>query len=75
MKHMPISSFHSVAEDISTLLLAYSLNQINMDIRFLLARLHMDAFMSRPTLGHIKLALKNLPRGIKGLDKTYISTP
>jgi hypothetical protein len=31
----------------------------------------MDFLMSQPTLGHIKLALQNLPQGMKGLDETY----
>src|SRR2546423_1947542 len=55
----------------STLPLAYSPNQTNVDIRFLLARLHMESLMSQPTLGHIKRALQNLPQGMKGLDETY----
>jgi hypothetical protein len=42
-----------------------------MDLRFLLAQLHMDSLMSQPTLRHIKRALQSLPQGIKGLDKTY----
>ena len=54
-----------------TILLANSLNQINTDLRFLLARLHIDSLMSQPTLGHIKQALQNLPQGMKGLDETY----
>jgi ankyrin repeat protein len=36
-----------------------------------LARLHMDSLMDQPTLGDIKLALRNLPKGMEGLDKTY----
>ena len=55
----------------STPLLANSLRQINVDIRFLLARLHMGTLMSQPTIGNIKQALQNLPQGIKGLDETY----
>ena len=47
------------------------LNQINVHLRFLLARLHMDSLMSQPTLGDIKQALRNLPQGSKGLDETY----
>src|ERR1700749_166401 len=39
--------------------------------RFLLAQLHMDSLNSQPTIGHIKKALKILPRGMKGLDATY----
>src|SRR6266571_79929 len=49
----------------------YLLNQINMHLRFLLARLHMDSLMSQPTLRDIKQALRNLPQGSKGLDETY----
>ena len=40
-------------------------------LRFLLAQLHMDSLMSKPTPGDIKVALKNLPRGEQGLDATY----
>jgi ankyrin repeat protein len=50
---------------------ACSLNTINADLRFLLAQLHMDSFLRKPTPGDIKLALRNLPRGIKGLDMMY----
>jgi ankyrin repeat protein len=53
------------------LLLAYSFSQINVNIRFLLARLHMDSLKSQPTLGHIKRALQNLPQGMGGLNETY----
>jgi ankyrin repeat protein len=42
-----------------------------MNLRFLLARLHMDSLMSQPTLGHIKRAMRSLPQGVKGLDETY----
>jgi hypothetical protein len=42
-----------------------------MDLRFLLAQLHIDSLISQPTLGHIKRALQNLPQGMKGLDETY----
>ncbi|PTB81794.1 purine and uridine phosphorylase [Trichoderma longibrachiatum ATCC 18648] len=35
---------------------------------FLLAPLHMDALSQEPTIGHIELALKKLP---KGLDEMY----
>jgi ankyrin repeat protein len=31
----------------------------------------MDSLMSQPTLGHVRQALKTLPRGLKGLDETY----
>jgi hypothetical protein len=31
----------------------------------------MDSLNSQPTIGHIKKALKILPRGMKGLDATY----
>ncbi|KAF2803872.1 uncharacterized protein BDZ99DRAFT_164571 [Mytilinidion resinicola] len=43
----------------------------SVDGMFLLARLHMDSLMSQPTVGHINRALVDLPRGQKGLDKTY----
>ena len=39
--------------------------------RFLLAQLHMDSLLSKSTPGAIRLALQNLPRGIKGLDTMY----
>jgi hypothetical protein len=55
----------------STFLLLCSVNAINLNLRFLLARLHMDFLMSQPTLGHIKRVLQTLPRGMKGLDETY----
>jgi hypothetical protein len=42
-----------------------------LNLRFLLAQLHMDSLMSKPTPGDIKVALKNLPKGEKGLDTTY----
>ena len=45
----------------ATLLLSHSLSPINLSLRFLLARLHMDSLMSQPTLGHIKRVLQNLP--------------
>ena len=40
-------------------------------LRFLLAQLHMDSLMSKPTPGDLKIALNNLPRGKQGLDNTY----
>ncbi|KAF2499952.1 hypothetical protein BU16DRAFT_601495 [Lophium mytilinum] len=43
----------------------------SVDGMFLLARLHMDSLITQPTVGHIKRALADLPRGQKGLDKTY----
>src|SRR5271156_6691245 len=55
----------------STLPLTYMLNQINVYLRFLLARLHVDSLMSHTALGHIKKALQNLPQGMKGLNETY----
>src|ERR1700753_2869126 len=39
--------------------------------RFLLAKLHMDALNSQPTVGHIKKAIKCLPVGVNGLEATY----
>ncbi|PTB65133.1 hypothetical protein BBK36DRAFT_1169900 [Trichoderma citrinoviride] len=39
-----------------------------VDGMFLLAALHMDALCQEPTVGHIELALKSLPRG---LDEMY----
>jgi len=53
------------------LLLAHSFSQINVNIRFLLARLHMDSLKSQPTVGDIKRALQNLPQGMEGLEETY----
>ncbi|KAK2788055.1 hypothetical protein FQN51_003050 [Onygenales sp. PD_10] len=41
------------------------------DGMFLLAQLHMDSLMTKPTAGALRLALQTLPRGAKGLDKTY----
>src|SRR6266487_2129386 len=49
----------------------YGLSLINIDLRFLLAQLHMDLLLSKSRCGSIKLALQNLPRGIQGLDTTY----
>ncbi|KAF2192452.1 ankyrin repeat protein, partial [Zopfia rhizophila CBS 207.26] len=43
----------------------------NICYRFLLAQLHMDSLKGQITVGHIELALENLPRGIKGLYNTY----
>ncbi len=51
--------------------LAHIFSHINVNIRFLLARLHMDSLKSQPTLGDIKRALRNLPQGMEGLDETY----
>ena len=48
-----------------------NINSINIIIRFLLAQLHMDSLISKPTPGDIKRALRNLPRGIKGVDAIY----
>ncbi|KAI9773772.1 MAG: hypothetical protein M1839_002005 [Geoglossum umbratile] len=42
-----------------------------VDGMFLLAQLHIDSLMSKPTIGDIKLALQNLPKGMEGLDITY----
>lgn len=39
--------------------------------RFLLARLHMDNLKEQPTRGHLRNALKNLPKGSDGLVATY----
>jgi Ankyrin repeats (many copies) len=58
-------------ECMSTIVLAYNFNLINDVLRFLLAQLHMDSLLSKPTCGDIKLALKNMPRGIGGLDTMY----
>jgi ankyrin repeat protein len=58
-------------ECMSTLLSAYGLNPININLRFLLVQLYMDSLLSKPTRGDIKLALHNLPRGINGLDAMY----
>ena len=43
----------------------------DLNIRFLLAQLHMNALTGQPTRGHIKEALRHLAKGIDGLDKTY----
>jgi hypothetical protein len=40
----------------------------NLNLRFLLAPLYIDSLAREPTVGHIELALQNLPRG---LDETY----
>ncbi len=40
----------------------------NINLRFLLAPLHIESLAQEPTIGHIELALQNLP---KGLDETY----
>jgi hypothetical protein len=58
-------------ECMSTYLSAYGLNPTNIRLRFLLAQLHMDSLLSKSTCGDIKLALNNLPRGIKALDTMY----
>ncbi|KAB5563286.1 ankyrin repeat-containing domain protein, partial [Coniochaeta sp. 2T2.1] len=42
-----------------------------VDGMFLLSRLHMDALASQPSVGHLKKALKELPKGLSGLDQTY----
>jgi len=54
-----------------TLLSIRGRDSINIELRFLLAQLHMDALMSKSTRGGIKLALRNLPDGMKGLDVIY----
>ena len=43
----------------------------DLDIRFLLAQLHINALTDQPTRGHIKEALRHLTKGIDGLDVTY----
>jgi hypothetical protein len=58
-------------ECMSTLPSVYGLKPINVDFRFLLATLHMDSLLSKPTPGDIEDAIKHLPRGIKGLDTMY----
>jgi ankyrin repeat protein len=40
----------------------------NLNLRFLLAPLHIDTLAREPTVGHIELALQNLPTK---LDETY----
>ncbi|KAF4626835.1 hypothetical protein G7Y89_g11321 [Cudoniella acicularis] len=42
-----------------------------VDGMFLLAELHMNTLIHLPTKGHIKQALQNLAKGLKGLDETY----
>lgn len=44
---------------------------LTMLLSFLLAKLHMDALRDLPTEGHVKKALKGLPKGKDGLFKTY----
>ena len=47
-------------------------NELNViNLRFLLAALHIDTIMSQPTKGHIKEALQELGRGTKGLNLVY----
>src|SRR5436305_1122594 len=58
-------------ECMSILPLVYGLKSSNVDLRFLLAKLHMDSLLSKPTPGDIEEALKHLPRGIRGLDAMY----
>ncbi|KAF5697455.1 hypothetical protein FMUND_15405 [Fusarium mundagurra] len=41
------------------------------DGMFLLAKLHMDYLLSKPTAGDVEDALTDLPHGISGLDKRY----
>ena len=43
-----------------------------MTNRFLLARLHMDTLASQPSIGHLKRAVNNLPKGSEGLDQVYL---
>ncbi|KAJ5936943.1 hypothetical protein N7466_003393 [Penicillium verhagenii] len=38
---------------------------------FLLANLHMQSLLGQPTIGHLEIALKNLPSGESRLDDTY----
>jgi ankyrin repeat protein len=40
-------------------------------IRFLLARMHIDLLATRSVLGKVEWTLKNLPEGLKELDKAY----
>jgi hypothetical protein len=39
--------------------------------RFLLARMHVDTLKGQPTIDQMRVALKNLPTGAKGLHQTY----
>ncbi|RHZ43686.1 uncharacterized protein CDV56_101993 [Aspergillus thermomutatus] len=41
------------------------------DGMFLLARLHMEHLMDKPSIGLLKKALQTLPQGRKGLTETY----
>lgn len=43
----------------------------NVEIRFLLAKLHMDTLATQTTKGDVKRALRELGKGEKGLHKTY----
>ena len=54
-------------ECMSESLLSETVNS-DFNTRFLLAQLHIDSLAQEPTVGHVKLALQNLPTG---LDKTY----
>ena len=58
-------------ECMSTLTSVCGLKPVNVNLRFLLAKLHMDSLLSKPTPGDIEDALKHLPRGIRGLDTMY----
>jgi hypothetical protein len=47
---------------------------LKLNIRFLLAKLHIKSLISLPTKGHIKDALRNLANGEEALDKIYNQT-
>src|ERR1700722_12363509 len=58
-------------ECMPTLPLICGIDLINVDLRFLLARLYMDSLTNQMSRGQIKRALQGLTRGINGLDATY----
>ena len=49
----------------------HNISRINIFVRFLLAQLHIDSLISKPTPRDIKWALRNLPYEIKGIDAMY----
>jgi ankyrin repeat protein len=53
------------------LILLNGLSQLTFGTRFLLAQLHMDSLIDKPTPGDIKLALQSLPKGSGVLQHVY----
>jgi hypothetical protein len=58
-------------ECMSTFSVSVCPQNVNTDLRFLLAKLHMDFLLSNSTPGDIEDALKHLPRGTNALDTMY----